>query len=100
MNVVEIVWFKFLESKADAKLICYVQDDSESSSADDMNLYLQFDLILSDVSAFLVDGDYSWSQTSWNSSADSNKFKVVSFLPVIDKCGVILKLQQVIHFLH
>ncbi|XP_058190168.1 uncharacterized protein LOC131307586 isoform X5 [Rhododendron vialii] len=76
-------------------LIIRSQDDSESSSADDMNLYLQFDLILSDVSAFLVDGDYSWSQTSSISSADSNKFKVVSFLPVIDKCGVILKLQQI-----
>ncbi|XP_057487524.1 uncharacterized protein LOC130773593 isoform X2 [Actinidia eriantha] len=76
-------------------LIIRSQDDSEWSSPDEMNLYLQFDLILSDVSAFLVDGDYCWSRTSRNGYVGSNQFNVVSFLPVIDKCGVILKLQQI-----
>lgn len=56
-------------------------------------MYLQFDLVLSDVSAFLVDGEYHWSQTSMNKSFGSAHRS--SFLPVIDRCGVILKLQQV-----
>ena len=68
------------------------QDDSELTSPDEMNLYLQFDLVLSDVSAFLVDGDYHWSEPSLSGSAGSS----VIFLPVIDKCGVILNLQQVL----
>lgn len=60
-------------------------------------MYLQFDLVLSDVSAFLVDGDYHWdhSQTPLNGSSASNLRIGANFLPVVDKCGVILKLQQV-----
>ncbi|XP_059641926.1 uncharacterized protein LOC132283907 [Cornus florida] len=68
-------------------LIIRSQDDRERGSPDEMNMYLQFDLVLSDVSAFLVDGDYRWSETS--------QLSVVSFLPVIDKCGVVLKFQQI-----
>lgn len=48
-------------------------------------MYLNFNLVLNDVSAFLVDGDYHWNDTS----------KEVNLLPVIDKCGIALKLQQV-----
>jgi len=55
-------------------------------------MYLGFDLVLSDVSAFLFDGDYHWSQVSLNKSAHSANS---SFFPIIDKCGVILQLQQV-----
>lgn len=58
-------------------------------------MYLQFDLILSDVSALLVDGDYSWKQLSSKRSSGSGKESSATFLPVIDKCGVLLKLQQV-----
>ncbi|KAA8522113.1 hypothetical protein F0562_012573 [Nyssa sinensis] len=76
-------------------LLIRTQDDCELSSPDEMNMYLQFDLVLSDVSAFLVDGDYRWSETALNRSAGSAQLNVVSFLPVIDKCGVILKLQQI-----
>ncbi|KAA8517176.1 hypothetical protein F0562_017469 [Nyssa sinensis] len=76
-------------------LLIRTQDDCELSPPDEMNMYLQFDLVLSDVSAFLVDGDYRWSETALNRSAGSAQLNVVSFLPVIDKCGVILKLQQV-----
>ncbi|KAM7525360.1 hypothetical protein LguiA_015262 [Lonicera macranthoides] len=72
-------------------LVIRTQDDSELASPDEMNLYLQFDLVLSDVSAVLVDGDYHWSEPSLSGSAGSS----VSFLPVIDKCGVILNLQQI-----
>lgn len=74
------------------KIFSKLQDDSELASPDERNLYLQFDLVLSDVSAFLVDGDYHWSEPSFSGSAGSS----VSFLPVIDKCGVILNLQQVL----
>ncbi|KAJ4951418.1 hypothetical protein NE237_028250 [Protea cynaroides] len=71
------------------------QDDSQLDSSEAMDMYLQFHLCLSDVSAFLVDGDYCWSQSCGHitTSGKSNGF---SFLPVIDKCGIVLKLQQVI----
>lgn len=71
-----------------------MQDDYERRS-DELDIYLQFDLVLSDVSAFLVDGDYHWGQTSLRSYANSAHTSGVSFLPVIDRCGVILRLQQV-----
>lgn len=59
-------------------------------------MYLQFDLVLSDVSAFLVDGDYHWSENPSNKYDVSASISGVGFLPLIDKCGVILRLQQVI----
>ncbi|XP_057978559.1 uncharacterized protein LOC131164992 isoform X2 [Malania oleifera] len=71
------------------------QDDHGLDSPEDMDIYLQFDLVLSDVSAFLVDGDYHWGQIPLNKCAGSDHLVGVSYLPVIDKCGVILKLQQI-----
>jgi len=41
---------------------------------------LRFDLVLSDVSAFLFDGDYHWSQVSLNKSAHSTNS---GFFPII-----------------
>ncbi|PPR99880.1 hypothetical protein GOBAR_AA20786 [Gossypium barbadense] len=76
-------------------LIIRSQDDNALTSPEELDLYSQFDLVLSDVSAFLVDGDYHWSQTSLKKSAASTNTDGLSFLPVIDKCGVILKLQQI-----
>ncbi|XP_022737877.1 uncharacterized protein LOC111290709 isoform X2 [Durio zibethinus] len=76
-------------------LIIRSQDDHGRASSEELDLYLQFDLILSDISAFLVDGDYHWSQTSPKNSAASTDIDGVNFLPVVDKCGVILKLQQI-----
>lgn len=52
-------------------------------------------MVLSDVSAFFVDGDYHWSQHSMQGSVRSSQSSIVSYLPVIDQCGVTLKLQQV-----
>ncbi|ESW28603.1 hypothetical protein PHAVU_002G003000 [Phaseolus vulgaris] len=72
-------------------LMIHTQDDQQQESAED-NMYLRFDLVLSDVSAFLFDGDYHWSQVSLNKSAHSANS---SFFPIIDKCGVILQLQQI-----
>lgn len=71
-----------------------MQDDYERESSKELDMYLQFDLVLSDISAFLVDGDYHWSENSNKFSASAHK-SAASFLPVVDKCGVILKLQQV-----
>jgi hypothetical protein len=68
-----------------------MQDDRQKESAED-NMYLRFDLVLSDVSAFLFDGDYHWSQVSLNTSTHS---RTRDFYPVIDRCGVILQLQLV-----
>lgn len=66
-----------------------MQDGHQQES--DENMYLQFDLVLSDVSAFLFDGDYHWRQISLNKSAYTHS----NFFQIIDKCGVILHLQQV-----
>lgn len=63
-----------------------MQDDS-TKVPEESDTYLQFDLVLSDVSAFMIDGDYNWSHPK-----DS---RLVSLLPVVDKCGIIVKLQQV-----
>ncbi|OMP08180.1 hypothetical protein COLO4_06705 [Corchorus olitorius] len=76
-------------------LVIRSQDDYARPSSKELDLYLQFDLVLTDVSAFLVDGDYHWSQTFMEKSAASANIDGVSFLPVIDKCGVILRLQQI-----
>ncbi|KAH7549714.1 hypothetical protein JRO89_XS13G0070800 [Xanthoceras sorbifolium] len=75
-------------------LVIHSQDDYDRRSSKELDMYLQFDLVLSDVSAFLIDGDYQWNQTSTESTA-SGRRTGASFLPVIDKCGVILKLQQI-----
>ncbi|KAJ0048722.1 hypothetical protein Pint_15724 [Pistacia integerrima] len=73
-------------------LVICSQDDCERKSSKELDTYLQFDLVLSDVSAFLVDGDCHWDCSQ---PSASNLRSGASFLPVIDKCGVILKLQQI-----
>lgn len=55
-------------------------------------MYMQFNFVLSDVSAFLVDGDYHWNAASEKASEE---LSYCNFFPVIEKCGVVLKLQQV-----
>ncbi|XP_020979196.1 uncharacterized protein LOC107640015 [Arachis ipaensis] len=72
-------------------LMISTQDDREQESTEG-NMYLRFDLVLSDVSAFLFDGNYHWSQISLNNLASSTSS---GFFPIIDKCGVILQLQQI-----
>ncbi|CAL0314336.1 unnamed protein product [Lupinus luteus] len=72
-------------------LLIRTQDDRQQGSTEE-NMYLRFDLVLSDVSAFLFDGDYHWSQFSKNKSARSTNG---GFLPIIDECVVILQLQQI-----
>jgi vacuolar protein sorting-associated protein 13A/C len=57
----------------------------DSYSSEEQDIYLNFNLVLSDVSAFLVDGDYHWNETSDG----------INLLPVIDRCGIALKLQQI-----
>nr|DAD18267.1 TPA_asm: hypothetical protein HUJ06_019730 [Nelumbo nucifera] len=74
--------------------VLHTQEDSELDLPEEKNMYLQFNLGLSDVSAFLVDGDYHWNQTL-GASSSSSQSKYFGFLPVIDKCGVVLKLQQI-----
>ncbi|KAJ4957745.1 hypothetical protein NE237_024856 [Protea cynaroides] len=76
-------------------LILRTQDDSQLDSSEEMDMYLQFNLCLSDVSAFLVDGDYHWNQNPMDASPSSGKSNDFRFLPVIDKCGIVLKIQQI-----
>ncbi|EPS74221.1 hypothetical protein M569_00532, partial [Genlisea aurea] len=71
------------------------QYDAECTSPEEINLYTQFNLVLRDVSAFLVDGEYSWGQDSLVQDRDLSKRTFMNILPVIDKCGVLLKLQQI-----
>lgn len=72
-----------------------LQDDPDHGSLEELDMYLQFNLVLSDVSAFLVDGDYFWGHSPSKNSAGSSNSNGVSLLPFIDKCGVILTFQQV-----
>ncbi|ERN15489.1 uncharacterized protein LOC18443778 [Amborella trichopoda] len=65
------------------------QDDGvqEAGSLEE-HLYLQFKLGLRDISAFLVDGDFNWRESP-------SDWKQNRYLPVLDKCGIMLKLQQI-----
>ncbi|KAK4262505.1 hypothetical protein QN277_028058 [Acacia crassicarpa] len=72
-------------------LVIRTQDDCQQGS-DEKNMYLQFDLVLSDVSAFLFDGDHHWGQLPLNKSVDDTNCR---FFQIIDRCGVILHLQQI-----
>ncbi|GER35434.1 pleckstrin homology (PH) domain-containing protein [Striga asiatica] len=78
------------------KLVIRSQDNAEYVTPEEMNVYSQFDLVLRDVSAFLVDGDYRWNQASLKRPDGSLEAAFVSYLPVIDRCAVFLKLQQII----
>ncbi|KAL7609935.1 hypothetical protein Lser_V15G10156 [Lactuca serriola] len=77
-------------------LIIRTQDDDDDDVSHEKDIYLQFGVVLSDVSAFFVDGDYHWSQRSvTGGSGGSSQSSIVSLLPIIDKCGVTCKLQQI-----
>ncbi|XP_068305501.1 uncharacterized protein [Pyrus communis] len=76
-------------------LVIVTKDSYEDGSQEVLDLYLQFNLVLSDVSAFLVDGDYCWSQSPSKMSSGSSNSNGVSLLPFIDKCGVNVKLEQI-----
>ncbi|XP_043715720.1 uncharacterized protein LOC122664096 isoform X2 [Telopea speciosissima] len=76
-------------------LMLRTQDDSQLDPSEEMDMYLQFNLCLSDVSAFLVDGDYHWSQNPLDTSSTFGKSNDYSVLPVIDKCEIVLRLQQI-----
>ncbi|CAN6486849.1 unnamed protein product [Victoria cruziana] len=73
----------------------FSQDDHGSSSVEEEEIFLNFKLELKDISAFLIDGDYSWSQRSLVCYASSSYQNMNRFLPVLDKCGVVVNLQQV-----
>ncbi|XP_062205491.1 uncharacterized protein LOC133907454 isoform X2 [Phragmites australis] len=66
-------------------LVLRTEEIWDSYTSEEQDIYLNFNLVLSDVSAFLVDGDYHWNETS----------NEINLLPVIDKCGIALKLQQI-----
>ncbi|CAD6212089.1 unnamed protein product [Miscanthus lutarioriparius] len=66
-------------------LVLRTEEIWDAYTSEEQDMYLNFNLVLSDVSAFLVDGDYHWNETS----------DETNLLPVIDKCGIALKLQQI-----
>lgn len=74
-------------------LMLRTEDYWGCDSSEEKDMYLQFNLVLSDVSAFLVDGDYRWSETPID--MDINQQNNINFLPVIEKCGIVLKLEQI-----
>ncbi|URE38071.1 vacuolar protein [Musa troglodytarum] len=74
-------------------LMLTTDDYWECDTSEEKDLYLQFNLVLSDVSAFLVDDDYHWGKTSLDDAAGQTKND--SFLQVIEKCGIVVNFQQV-----
>lgn len=60
-----------------------------------MHTFLKFHMVLSDVSAFLVDGNFIWSETHGSRFPNGSPLGGMTLLPVIDRCGVIIKLEQV-----
>ncbi|KAK8950501.1 hypothetical protein KSP40_PGU008211 [Platanthera guangdongensis] len=74
-------------------LILCTEDYWNSDSSEENAMYFQFSLILNDVSAFLIDGDYHWKENPIDVSACQAKF--CNFFPVLDKCGIALKFQQI-----
>lgn len=78
----------------DVKSLGNMQDENELFSTEQEDLNFQFTVVLNDVSAFMVDGEYSWSQAPERPSS-STELNNNGVLPVIDKCGIVLKLQQV-----
>ncbi|KAI4338425.1 hypothetical protein MLD38_023489 [Melastoma candidum] len=75
-------------------LVINTKGDNEEESTEEMHTFLQFNMVLSDVSAFLVDGDFIWSQTNRSRFMNGSPSGGVALLPVIDRCGVIIKLEQ------
>ena len=74
-----------------------MQDEDEILPSERECLIFQFNVVIRDVSAFMVDGEYSWSNDPMLPSTLSKHYKN-GILPVIDKCGIVLKLQQVCVF--
>ncbi|KAL2636221.1 hypothetical protein R1flu_007700 [Riccia fluitans] len=74
-------------------------DDIATESTEEKNLYMRFKIKLTDVSAVLVDGDYDWKQNFDDfqqtlKEGRSDK-KPVTIFPVLEKCGVMVALQQI-----
>ncbi|KAL6008541.1 hypothetical protein ACLOJK_034054 [Asimina triloba] len=72
-----------------------LRTEDEHDSMEESETYMRFTLGLSDVSAFLVDGDYHWSQTHLDTPASSLNLNKFDILPVIDKCRIAVRLQQI-----
>ncbi|MQL82370.1 hypothetical protein Taro_014851 [Colocasia esculenta] len=84
---------KLLLDLGNLKLSTQDKNDLYSDGKRDLNL--QFNVVLNDVSAFLVDGEYSWRIPHTHMPSSSGKLNYNSLLPVIDKCAIVLKLQQI-----
>ncbi|XP_068635813.1 uncharacterized protein [Aristolochia californica] len=74
-------------------LMLQTQDDDDLCSPEEKDLYLKFNVCLSDISAFLVDGDYQWNQPQHHDMSSSSE--KITILHVIDKCGIVLNFQQI-----
>lgn len=56
ISLIDNFFIKFLKHAQD--------DDDDDDVSHEKDIYLQFGVVLSDVSAFFIDGDYHWSQHS------------------------------------
>jgi hypothetical protein len=73
-----------------------------AESNEGIDLYICFKLSLTDVQAFLVDGIFDWREHYYvsNGSTGDKKFQESnSYLPVLERCGITMALQQVSHSL-
>lgn len=70
--------------------------ESGAETPEELDLYMRFRISFSDVSAFMVDGDFDWDDG--NSSQHGQVEHVEGrqmFLPVLEKCGMAVSFQQV-----
>lgn len=79
-----------------------LKDDDPHESAEENRLYMRFRIRLTDVSAILVDGDYDWKRNFDDFhqafKEDKRDTRRATFLPLLEKCGMLVALQQVSTF--
>eukprot|EP00850_Spirogloea_muscicola_P002380 SM000009S23509 [mRNA] locus=s9:423530:451441:+ [translate_table: standard] len=75
---------------------------SRTTSDEELRLYMSFKLSASDISATLVDGHYDWSllpqenqERDRDGLSSSSAANSTRFLPLLDKCGTNIALQQI-----
>jgi vacuolar protein sorting-associated protein 13A/C len=74
-------------------------DDTPTESKEEVELYMRFRMRLTDVSAILVDGEHDWKK-DYDDVAGylierKQQQKRDTYLPVLDKCGMLVAVQQI-----
>lgn len=74
------------------------EETNTSESHEEIELYMHFKLGLSDVQIFLIDGTFDWRE-HYNISSSSSEMvtskEKSTILPVLERCGITMALQQI-----